>query len=139
VIARTDAALGLGIDDAINRGRQYRAAGADMIFVELKRATEEELARITEEIDAPLLINVEEAGSISRFSVEEIDQLGFRLAIYPGLARYAAGFAIREALEVLKRDGNTIATRNRMLSFEQYNEVLQLGDIENWEQQFLPK
>lgn len=110
-----------------------------MIFVELKRATEEELARITEEIDAPLLINVEEAGSISRFSVEEIDQLGFRLAIYPGLARYAAGFAIREALEVLKRDGNTIATRNRMLSFEQYNEVLQLGDIENWEQQFLPK
>ncbi|MEJ2377039.1 MAG: hypothetical protein P8Y53_05070 [Pseudolabrys sp.] len=27
-----------------------------------------------------------------------LERLGFRLAIYPGLARYAAGFAIREAL-----------------------------------------
>src|SRR4051812_27264181 len=36
IIARTDAAAGHGLDEAIRRGKAYRAAGADVVFVELK-------------------------------------------------------------------------------------------------------
>jgi len=69
--------------------------------------------------------------------VPEIEQLGFRLAIFPGLARNAAGFAIKNALGTLKRDGNTAAVRDRMLSLKEYNEVLGLDGVEQWEKRFL--
>ncbi|MEJ2434872.1 MAG: isocitrate lyase/PEP mutase family protein, partial [Pseudolabrys sp.] len=65
VIARTDAAAGHGIDEAIRRGHAYREAGADAIFIELKEASESELARVTSEIDLPHVVNVEEAGALA--------------------------------------------------------------------------
>jgi len=138
IIARTDAASGLGLDEAIRRGRDYRAAGADVIFVELKQASEDELARVTAEIDAPHVINVDEAGKVAHLKTADLQRLGFRLAIYPGLARYAAGYAIREALKALQTDGSTLAARHRMLSFKEYNDALQLPQIEDWERRFLP-
>ena len=62
-----------------------------------------------------------------------------RLAIYPGLARYAAGYGIREALGVLKRDGSTKQARERMLNFKEYNEILKLSEVEEWERRFLQR
>jgi carboxyvinyl-carboxyphosphonate phosphorylmutase len=139
IIARTDAAAALGLDEAIRRGKAYRKAGADVVFVELKGGPNmiEELKRVTGEIDAPSLVNVEEAGRVGDLSAAELEALGFRLAIYPGLARYAAGHAIREALGVLKRDGSTKAARDRMLNFREYNEALKLSDVEDWERKYL--
>jgi 2-methylisocitrate lyase-like PEP mutase family enzyme len=141
IIARTDAAAGHGLDEAIRRGKAYRQAGADVVFVELKGSPNivEELRRVTSEIDAPCLVNVEEAGKVGDLSAAELDALGFRLAIYPGLARYAAGFGIREALGVLKRDGSTKKARERMLDFREYNEALGLSDVEEWESRFLQR
>jgi 2,3-dimethylmalate lyase len=139
IIARTDAAAGHGLDEAIKRGKAYRNAGADVIFVELKSTPDivERLKRVTGEIDAPCLMNVEEGGAIGELTAEALDRLGFRIAIYPGLARNAAGFGIREALRVLKRDGNTKQARERMLAFREYNEALKLTDVEEWEKRFL--
>jgi 2-methylisocitrate lyase-like PEP mutase family enzyme len=139
IIARTDAAAGQGLDEAIRRGQAYAKAGADVVFVELKSGADiaEQLKRVTGEIDAPCLVNVEEAGKLGEFSAAELDALGFRLAIYPGLGRYAAGFGIREALRTLERDGSTRNARERMLTFREYNEVLGLADVEAWEKRFL--
>lgn len=141
IIGRTDAASGHGLDEAIRRGQAYRKAGADVVFVELKGSANmlEELARVTGEIDAPCLVNVEEAGKVGDLSAAELDKLGFRLAIYPGLARYAAGYGIRAALGTLKRDGSTKAARERMLTFKEYNEVLDLADVEAWEKRFMAR
>lgn len=139
IIGRTDAAAGLGLDEAIRRGRAYRAAGADVVFVELKSSPTiiEDMKRVTSEIDAPCLVNVDGGGKLGELTVPEIERLGFRVAIFPGLERYAAGFAIRETLAVLKRDGNTRAVRDRMLTMKEYNEALGLGDVEAWERQYL--
>ena len=139
IIARTDAAAGHGIHEAIRRGKAYRAAGADVVFVELKSSPDilDRLKRVTGEIDAPCLMNVEEAGNIGDLTAEQLDALGFRIAIYPGLARNAAGYGIREALRALKRDGSTKQARERMLTFREYNEALKLSDVEDWEKRFL--
>lgn len=139
IIARTDAAAGQGLDEAIRRGKAYRDAGADIVFVELKSSPDvvEQLRRVTSEIDAPCLVNVEEGGRLGDLSASELDALGFRIAIYPGLGRYAAGFGIRDALGTLKRDGSTKKARERMLTFREYNDVLGLRDVEEWEQRFL--
>lgn len=139
IIARTDAASGHGLDEAIRRGQAYRKAGADVVFVELKGSPDilDQLARVTGEIDAPCLVNVEEAGNVGDLTAAELDKLGFRLAIYPALGRNAAGYGIREALGALKRDGNTKQARGRMLTFKEYNEVLNLSDVEAWEKRYM--
>lgn len=139
IIARTDAATGEGLEEAIRRGKAFRAAGADVIFVELKGSNKvlEELRRVAQAIDAPCLVNVEEAGKVGDVPARELEDMGFRIAIYPGLGRYVAGFAIREALGTLKRDGSTRAARSRMLTFKEYNDALKLSEVEEWERRFL--
>lgn len=139
IIARTDAAAGLGLDEAIHRGQAYRAVGADVVFVELKSSPTiiEDMKRVTSEVDAPCLVNIDGGGKLGELSAREIEALGFRIAIFPGLERYAAGFAIREALAALRRDGNTRAVRERMLTMQEYNEALGLDDVEAWERKYL--
>ncbi|MGQ0750183.1 MAG: isocitrate lyase/PEP mutase family protein [Betaproteobacteria bacterium] len=139
IIARTDAASGHGLDEAIRRGKAYRKAGADVVFVELKTGPSilDDLKRITSEIDAPGLVNIDGGGKLGELTVEEIEALGFRIAIYPGLARYAAGYAIREAVNALKREGGTQSVRGRMLSFEEYNDALGIPEVEEWERKYL--
>jgi 2-methylisocitrate lyase-like PEP mutase family enzyme len=73
------------------------------------------------------------------YTAAQLEAIGFRVAIYPGLARNAAGFGIRHALGALKRDGNTKSARSQMLTFKEYNEVLGLADVEAWEQRFLQR
>jgi 2-methylisocitrate lyase-like PEP mutase family enzyme len=139
IIARTDASEAHGLDEAIRRGRAFRKAGADVIFVEMKSGPSilEDLKRVASEVDAPCLVNMGAGGGLDELDAEGIGRLGLRIAIYPGLERAAAGFAIREALAVLKKDGNTRALRGRMLGLKEYNEALGLGEVEEWERKYL--
>lgn len=139
IIARTDAATGHGLDEAIRRAQAYRKAGADICFVELKSSPDiaEKLKRVVDSVDAPCLVNVEEGGQLGELAIADLDRIGLRLAIYPGLGRYAAGYGMREALGALRRDGSTRAARDRMLTGKEYNEVLRLAEIEAWEKKFL--
>ena len=139
IIARTDAAEAHGLDEAIRRGKAFRKAGADVIFVEMKSGPTilEDLKRVTSEVDAPCLVNMGAGGKLDELDAKGIGRLGLRIAIYPGLERAAAGFAVREALAVLKKDGNTGALRDRMLSLKEYNEALKLDEVEEWEKKYL--
>lgn len=139
IIARTDSAEAHGLDEAIKRGQAYRKAGADVIFVEMKAGPGilDDLKRITSEVDAPCLVNMNAGGKLDELDAPGIGRLGLRLAIYPGLARSAAGFAIREALAGLRKDGNTRAVRGRMLGLNEYNQVLKLAEVEEWEKKYL--
>ena len=139
IIARTDSADGHGLDEAIRRVKAYVKAGADVAFVELKSSPTllDDLKRVASEVAAPCFVNVDGGGKLGELTAAEIEQLGLRIAIYPGLARGAAGFAIREALGALKSDGNIRAVRGRMLSSQEYNEALGLSDIEAWERKYL--
>lgn len=139
IIARTDSAAGHGLDDAIKRVQAFRKAGADVLFVELKSSPTilEDMQRITSSVDGPCLVNIDGGGKLGALSAAEIEKLGFRIAIFPGLARNAAGYAIREAINALKRDGNTRAVSDRMMNMQEYNEVLGLKDVEEWEKRYL--
>ena len=139
IIARTDAAEAHGLDEAIKRARAFRKAGADVLFVEMKSGPTmlEDLKRVTSEVDAPCLVNMGAGGKLDELDAVGIGRLGLRIAIYPGLERAAAGFAIREALAVLKKDGNTRAVRGRTLGLKEYNEVLKLDEVEEWERRYL--
>ena len=106
VIARSDARTGLGLDEAIARGRAYAAAGADVIFIEAPES-EEELARIGASIDKPLLANMVDGGKTPILPAERLQALGFHIAIYPAIGMLPAAGAMRRALGALQREGST--------------------------------
>jgi 2-methylisocitrate lyase-like PEP mutase family enzyme len=97
IIARTDARTSLGLDEALRRAELYLRAGADILFVESPE-TEDELARIAQTFKGtPLLVNNVEGGRTPILPPATLQQMGFRIAIYPGLGFLSAGHALREA------------------------------------------
>lgn len=61
-MSRTDARAVYGLDDAIARSKRYRAAGADLIFIEAPQSVAE-LEKIHEAFpDTPLMANMIEDG-----------------------------------------------------------------------------
>jgi 2-methylisocitrate lyase-like PEP mutase family enzyme len=104
IIARTDARGSLGLDEAIVRANRYAEAGADMIFVEAPR-TSEEIERIAKEVSAPLLINLVIGGLTPLESAERLNELGYAIAIYPTVPLTAAATAMVTGLaELAGRD-----------------------------------
>lgn len=104
LIARTDARSVEGFDSAVARARAYLDAGADAIFPEALES-EAEFAEFARRVRAPLLANMTEFGKSPLLSVSRLDQLGYRLAIFPQTAFRIAMKAEEEALRDLKKAG----------------------------------
>ena len=83
IIARTDARGPAGIDEAISRAKRYAAEGADLIFVEAPESRDE-IERVAAEVDAPLVFNVVPSGRSPEIGEDDLERLGYKLAIYPG-------------------------------------------------------
>lgn len=139
IIARTDAAGPLGMDEAISRARSYGEVGADVLFVEAPR-TREDLARIGEELaDWPLMANMVEYGKTPLLPAEELRAMGFSLVIYPGSITRAATAAARQMLEALRQVGSTAGHLDQMASFQDVNEIVGLQDANEWEQSIIDR
>ncbi len=82
IIARTDARGVTNFDDAVQRSNTYLDAGADAIFPEaLQDATE--FSNFAKLVNAPLLANMTEFGKSPLLSVSELDELGYKMVIFP--------------------------------------------------------
>ncbi len=137
LIARTDAIAVNGFNDAINRARAYAEAGADVLFVEAPRTTEE-MKRIPELLDIPLLVNmVEGGGKTPLLPVKELETMGFRIAIYPTSAWMAAIKAVQGVLKELKENGSTVGFSAHMVSFQEMFEVVGLSQYNALEEKYL--
>lgn len=125
IVARTDARAPLGLDEAIERGKAYRKAGADIIFIEAPRSVEE-LTKIAKEINAPLVANMIEEGLTPNLPAKELMKIGYRIAVFPLSSLYAATFAIKEVLLELKKTGTTKEARKMMVTFRDFNKFVDL-------------
>jgi len=106
IIARTDSRAVLGLDEAIQRGNAYAGAGADIVFVEAPQGLEE-LRRITEEINAPILVNMIRSSRTPLLPAKDLEKMGFKVAIYPNEAPRAALWAVQACVCHLKEKGTT--------------------------------
>ena len=122
IIARTDARTVHGLDEAIERSQAYVEAGADVIFVESPES-EDELKKITAGISAPTLANMVETGRTPYLSAQQLEAIGFSVAIYPATAFLAATYAVRSALRRLRSDGR-IEDLSDLATLEEYHQVL---------------
>lgn len=102
VIARTDARAMLSLDEAIWRANAALDAGADIAFVEATQ-TIEEVAAVPKQVKGPCLLNVVPGGRTPIFDLRQAEEMGYRLAILPGLMLKATIEAGDAALAELKR------------------------------------
>jgi 2-methylisocitrate lyase-like PEP mutase family enzyme len=138
VIARTDSAAALGLSEALRRAQAFERAGAGAVFVELKghAGILADLRQVADAVSIPCMVNIDAGGPLAALHADALHTHGIALAIYPGMIRSAVGFAMQQALASLKRDGSTVAVRERMISLKDYSEVLGLSEVEQWEKRF---
>jgi 2-methylisocitrate lyase-like PEP mutase family enzyme len=137
IIARTDARGVHGFDDAINRGRAFAKLGVDAIFVEAPQS-EAELEEIPRALpDVPLLVNVFKGGKTPMLPVERLQQMGYRIAIYPSETQRAAIHAMRQALDLLKREGTTEKMDDALTTFKERDKVVGLDEWQQLEKQYM--
>jgi 2,3-dimethylmalate lyase len=125
IVARTDARAPLGLDEAIERGKTYHKAGADVIFIEAPRSIEE-LKKIANEINAPLVANMIEEGLTPNLPAKDLLRMGYRIVVFPLSGLYAATFAIKEVFLELKNSGATEEGRKMMVTFKDFNKFVDL-------------
>ena len=106
IVARTDARTGLGLEEAIRRGRMYGDAGADIVFIESPE-TEAEMVEIGRSINKPLLANNVEGGRTPILPAARLKEIGYSIAIYPGAGFLAVAAALERVYAHLKQAGDT--------------------------------
>jgi carboxyvinyl-carboxyphosphonate phosphorylmutase len=132
IIARCDALAVAGLEEALERGRAYAAAGADVVFIESPR-TMEEITAIGRAFTVPLLYNMSTSGKTPALSAEELRSLGYRLMILPNFTTLAAIKAVREVLAEIKRTGSVATLGERCATFREFMELAGLPEVQEAE------
>ena len=135
IVARTDARAIEGLDNAIERGLYYKKIGADVIFIEAPKNIQE-MSKIGNAIDAPLVANMIEGGVTPISSVSKLHKMGFKIILYPLSVLFSNTYASLQILRELKRSGSTVKLKKNMVNFDQFNEIVELSKYKKLEKQY---
>jgi len=135
IMARTDARTEFGIEAAIERGKAYEEAGADLLFIESPE-TEEEMKAITTSFNVPVLANMIEHGRTPLLSAQKLEDIGYDLVIFCVSSTYAAAKAVQDLMNTLKAEGTTEGFMDRMIPFDKFNRMIGLPDIRAKEEKY---
>ena len=135
IVARTDARAIEGLDNAIERGLYYKKIGADVIFIEAPKNIQE-MSKIGNAIDAPLVANMIEGGVTPISSVSKLHKMGFKIILYPLSVLFSNTYASLQILRELKRSGSTVKLKKSMVNFDQFNEIVELSKYKKLEKQY---
>jgi 2-methylisocitrate lyase-like PEP mutase family enzyme len=136
IIARTDANAVNGLEDALRRGKAYREAGADIVFIEAPRSVEELRIIVETFPDTPLLYNWVENGKTPTLSLDEIRTLGYKLVIFPVSLLFNATQAMLATLEIFKQGQVPTGRSEQAVSFPQFTQLIGLPGVLELEQQY---
>lgn len=104
IMARTDMRGVSGLTAATERAKALVDAGADAIFAEAM-ADLSEFEAMRAAVDVPILANMTEFGKSDLFTVQQLQDVGVNMVIFPvSLLRIALG-AIERGLDALVADG----------------------------------
>lgn len=137
VVARTDARTTLGLDEALRRGELYAKAGADILFIESPESVQE-METIGRSFDVPLLANMVEGGSTPVLGRDELQALGFRVAIFPATAFLAAGAAYENVYRTIQADGSTTRLKTPLYEFQKFSQLMGFDQVAEFERNYSP-
>ncbi len=123
IIARTDARTVLGLDEAMRRMELYARAGADLLFIESPESVQE-METIGRAFDLPLVANMVEGGRTPVLSAQELERVGYGLAIFPSAAFLAAGAAFNKVYTTLKEQRSTASLDLPLHDFQEFSKLM---------------
>jgi carboxyvinyl-carboxyphosphonate phosphorylmutase len=136
IIARTDARAPEGLERALRRGRMYREAGADVLFIEALTSDAEAEEAVRALPGVPLLFNWAEGGKTPPISLERVRALGYRIVIFPISTLLAATAAMRAILQEIARAGTPAAAMHDMPTFAEFVDFIGLPQVREAEQRY---
>jgi 2-methylisocitrate lyase-like PEP mutase family enzyme len=106
IMARTDARAVHGFDEALWRCWDFEAEGADIIFLEAPES-EDEMRRFCGTMKRPCMANMVPGGKTPVLPPDQLQKLGYKLALYPVMLLSSAIAAMQATLEALKPGSKT--------------------------------
>ena len=143
IIARTDAAGPLGVDEAIRRLNLYAEAGADLMYADAL-LSKEDIAKVAKGVPKPLIVNMG-MGMRSRkttplMTPKELEAVGVAVVSYPRMLSTAALRGMMNAIGVFKDEvmgKNKLVDRpDLQLSFEELNDLMGMATLDDMEQRY---
>ncbi len=126
IVARTDAREATNsLDEAIRRAQAYKETGVDALFVEAPRS-HDELKEISKRVKAPFVANMLEGGVTPILERDELQRLGFTIAVYPLTGLFTAARAQQEMFAHLRKTGTTKDVLDRLLTFHDFHAIVDL-------------
>jgi len=105
IMARTDARATHGFDEALNRCKDFEAEGADIIFFEAPE-TDEEMRRFCGSMKRPCMANMVPGGKTPILPPAKLQEVGYKLALYPVMLLSSAVSAMQATLAALRPESN---------------------------------
>ena len=130
IIARTDARAVEGLDAALERAEAYCEAGADILFIEAPQSIDE-MRRLCDQFTGrvPLLANMVEGGKTPIKSADDLAELGYSIAIFPGGAVRAISHHLQAYYDGLLTNGSNAGFADRMHDFNGLNEIIETAAL----------
>jgi 2,3-dimethylmalate lyase len=135
IVARTDSRQALGLTEAIARGIAFKEAGADAVFVEAPE-TKDEMKEIASHVPGPLVANMLERGVTPLMDPQELKDLGFDLIVWPLAPLYSVAKSLTEVYSTLRRDGSTTKILDRLMPFDEFNQIVGLEEKYSLDQKY---
>ncbi len=135
IIARTDACGVDNFDAAVDRARKYIAAGADWIFPEAL-ATREEFQAFAKAVDVPLVANMTEFGKSPLLTFAELEEMGYRVVLYPVTLLRVAMKAAESILSLLAADGTQRDLLDLMQTRQELYDLLEYDSYEQRDREY---
>lgn len=130
ILARTDAAADEGLGKAIDRARLYVQAGADAIFPEALTNGEMFAEFATAMKGVPLLANMTEFGRSPLMTADRLQEIGYRMVIWPVSSLRVANKAQHDLYEHLAAEGSTTGVVERMQTRAELYDLIDLKGYE---------
>jgi methylisocitrate lyase len=77
-----------------------------------------------------------ENGVTPTFSAKELKSMGYSLVVFPLSGLYGSAFAMKKILTDLKKNGSTKNSKDTMLDFNEFNELVELSKFMKMEEKY---
>ena len=120
-IARTDARTRYGLEEALERGRAYARAGADMVAI-LALQSVDELKRAVDYVGVPMMIYNgamkpgDTGNTLTYLTAHDLQKIGVKMVTFGNGVTRTVGKSIRDLMEEIKRTGTDNGFVDRMLT-----------------------
>ena len=131
IAIRTDSREEEGLDSAIKRAKAYIEAGAEALFPEALK-TKQEFEKFRDAVSVPLIANMTEFGKSELLSVNELEQIGYNIVLYPVTIWRVALKAVKEGLKELKTKGHQKDLIPKMFTRKQLYELIKYEEYEKF-------